>query len=145
MVTIYFFHSFCLIIVDKVNAKTVGVKNEHKIANSSMTASSWKLPGYFPHAARFDDSIGSGSWCAANNKQGEYLEVDLGRQLTISKVAAQGDSITNSGVTHFSIAHAENGVQFRDYRINGVVKVRMRSISFSLQFRLRKENIMTTF
>ena len=101
----------------------VGVKNDYKIPNSSMTASSWK-PGYYPYAARLDKSIGSGSWCAANNKEGEYLQVDLGKQLTISKLAIQGDSINSFGVTDFSIIYSQNGVFWVDYTEGGNIKVR---------------------
>lgn len=105
----------------------VGVKNDRKIPNSSMTASSWK-PGYYPYAARLDKSIGSGSWCAANNKKGEYLQVDLGEQLTILKLAIQGDSINSFGVTHFSIAYSQNGVFWVDYTEGGYIKVRAHKV-----------------
>ena len=111
-----------LFIVEATNNIVVGVKHDYKITNSSMTASSWR-PGYYPHAARLDKSIGNGSWCAGNNKQGEYLQVDIGKQRTILKVAVQGDSRYTFGVTLFSIAYSQNGASWEIYTENRVVKV----------------------
>lgn len=104
------------------NYIAVGVKYENEIANSSMTASSWK-PGYYPYAARLFKSIGNGSWCAGNNKVGEYLQVDIGRERTISRLAIQGDSVNFFGVTQFSIVYSQNGVFWKNYTENEVVKV----------------------
>lgn len=101
----------------------MGIQHEDKIANSSITASSWK-PGYYPHAARLYKSIGNGSWCAANMQQEEYLEVDLGQQLTLAKIGLQGDPVGGSGVTNFAIAFSRNGGHWEDYKINRVRKVR---------------------
>lgn len=101
----------------------MGIKNLNKITNSSLTASSWK-PGHYPHAARLRSSIGDGSWCAAINKQEEYLEVDLGKELTLVKIALQGHPSDGSGVNSFAIAFSRNGGQWKDYKINGARKVR---------------------
>lgn len=100
----------------------MGIKRSNEIANSSMTASSWK-PGYYPHAARLHGN--AGSWCAATNKQEEYLEVDLGKEFTLAKIALQGDPDEGSGVTSFAIAFSRNGGQWKDYKINGARKVRV--------------------
>ena len=101
---------------------TVGIQNLATIANSSMTASSWK-PGYYPHTARLYHSIGGGSWCAARNEQEEYLEVDLGKELTVTKISLQGHPSDGSGVTSLAIAFSRNGGYWTDYKINGARKV----------------------
>lgn len=87
-----------------------------------MTASSWK-PGHYPHAGRLYHSIEDGSWCAAINKQEEYLEVDLGKELTLAKIALQGHPSDGSGVTSFAIAFSRNGGHWNNYKINGARKV----------------------
>lgn len=100
----------------------MGVQRIDKIANSSMTASSWK-PGYYPYAARLYGSIGSGSWCAAAAKKDEYLQVDLGTQYNLVKIGLQGDAASGSGVKRFYIAYSGNGGKWTDYMIHGVAKV----------------------
>ena len=102
------------------------IKSLIEVANSSMTASSWK-PGYYPYAARLYQSIGDGSWCAAVNKQEEYLEVDLGKELTLAKIALQGHPSDGSGVTTFAIAFSRNEGDWRDYKINGARKASVHS------------------
>ena len=104
----------------------MGVKSHRKIANSSFTASSWK-PGYYPYAARLEMSVANGSWCAARNEVGEYLEIDLGRQLFVAKIAVQGDSIQSYGVTSFSISYSKYGAQWENYMIHGNVQVRAKN------------------
>lgn len=104
----------------------MGVKSHRKIANSSFAASSWK-PGYYPYAARLEMSIANGSWCAATNEAGEYLEVDLGRELVMAKIAVQGDSVLSYGVTSFSISYSKYGAQWENYMIHGDVQVRAKN------------------
>ena len=118
----FFISCHFAVVVMAASNIAVGVKYENEIANSSMTASSWK-PGYYPYAARLYKSIGNGSWCAENNKPGEYLQVDIGKERTISRLAIQGDSINNFGVTQFSIVYSQNGVFWKNYTVNEVVKV----------------------
>lgn len=105
----------------------VEIKSLAKVGNASMTASSWK-PGYYPHAARLFHSIGEGSWCAAVNQQEEYLEVDLGKELTLAKIALQGHPRDGSGVTSFAIALSRNGGDWTDYKINGARKASVHSL-----------------
>lgn len=57
-------------------------------------------------------------------QQEEYLEVDLGQQLTLAKIGLQGDPVGGSGVTNFAIAFSRNGGHWEDYKINRVRKVR---------------------
>ena len=52
------------------------------------------------------------------------MEIDLGTQLTITKLAVQGDSNRGYGVTSFSIAYSTNGAHWEDYTINGNIKVK---------------------
>ena len=104
----------------------MGVKSHRKIANSSFTASSWK-PGYYPYAARLEMSVANGSWCAARHEVGEYLEIDLGRQLFVAKIAVQGDSVQSYGVTSFSISYSKYGAQWENYMIHGDVQVRAKN------------------
>lgn len=112
----------CRLLPGDYSALTVGVQRIDKIANSSMTASSWK-PGYYPYAARLYRSIGSGSWCAAAAKKDEYLQVDLGTQYNLVKIGLQGDTASGSGVKRFYIAYSGNGGKWTDYMIHGVAKV----------------------
>lgn len=97
----------------------MGIERSNEISSSSMSASSWR-PGYNPHAARLHANV---CWCAATNKQDEYLEVDLGKEFTLAKIALQGDPEEGSGVTSFAIAFSRNGGLWTDYKINGARKV----------------------
>ena len=113
---------FCALAVEDHNNIAVGVKYDYEIANSSMTASSW-MPGYYPYAARLDQSIGNGSWCAGINRTGEFLQVDIGQLRTISKLAVQCDSMNNFRVTSFILAYTENGFSWKNYSENSFEKV----------------------
>lgn len=93
----------------------MGIERSNEISSSSMTASSWK-PGDYPHAARLHANV---SWCAARNKQDEYLEVDLGKEFTLARIAMQGDPDEYSGVSRFAIAFSRNGGEWTNYKING--------------------------
>ncbi|XP_022785985.1 uncharacterized protein LOC111326284 [Stylophora pistillata] len=104
------------------SASKVGIQSIDKIANSSMTASSWK-PGYYPYAARLSKSIGNGSWCAAATKQDEYLQVDLGKQYSLVKIGVQGDTAWGSGMKQFYIAYSRNGGMWTNYMIHGARKL----------------------
>lgn len=114
LLIIYF---FLLSVI--TNLVPVGIERSDEISSSSMTASSWQ-PGHYPHTGRLHANV---SWCAATNTQDEYLEVDLGKEFTLAKIALQGDPDDRSGVTSFAIAFSRNGGQWTDYKINGARKV----------------------
>jgi len=100
-----------------------------KITNGAITASSHLGKGYEPWNARYNRHYGNGAWCAHDNLNGEYIEVDLKRIHRISRVAVQekrktspGDAVGEAWVQKFVLAYSEDGLSWSEYSEGGSVK-----------------------
>ena len=57
-----------------------------------------------------------GSWSAASNDSGQWLQVDLGSQHTkVTRVATQGRHNTAQWVTKYKLQYSNDGVNFHYY------------------------------
>lgn len=63
--------------------------NSGELMNGSFAASSFNVD-HEPWAARLNRVVGAGAWCAASNKSGEYLEIDLGQESHVTGISIQG-------------------------------------------------------
>ncbi|XP_073249933.1 lactadherin-like [Porites lutea] len=102
------------------------------LPNSAITASSvWtKHPGHHPWQARLNNvpkHRSTGSWSAKFNKAGEWLQVDLGEERLLTKLATQGRPSWSppQWVTSFKILFSTDSidVKWEEYKENNVVKV----------------------
>ena len=61
-----------------------------------------------------------GSWCSRINTLGVYLQVDLSRVMTITKIATQGRKIDHPGqqyVKSYSIAYSNDNTTWIGYKV----------------------------
>ena len=106
-----------------------------EIPNGAVTASSTWRPsaGYEPWQARLNNnktSGSSGSWSALN-ATGEYLQIDLGKERVVNKIATQGRPSYDQWVTSYKLLFSSNGAKWNEYQNNGVVKVNAVKKTFS--------------
>ena len=101
-----------------------------KIPNRAVTASStWKShAGCEPWQARLNNAQGpgtSGSWCALQNNIAQYLQIDLGKERVVNKIATQGrpSTVYLQWVTSYKLLFSSDGAKWNEYQNNGVVKV----------------------
>ncbi|XP_067031068.1 retinoschisin-like [Acropora muricata] len=105
----------------------LGMENR-EIPNGAITASStWKSSaGCEPWQARLNNAqtLGSfGSWCALQNNIGQYLQIDLGKERVVSKIATQGRPSYDQWVTSYKLLFSSDEAKWNEYQNNGVVKV----------------------
>lgn len=63
--------------------------NSGELKNNSFTASS-SIVTYEPWSGRLNRVAGGGAWCASSNKEGEYLEINLGKIVHVTGLSTQG-------------------------------------------------------
>ncbi|EDO27848.1 predicted protein, partial [Nematostella vectensis] len=91
-------------------AFALGMENK-RILNSQITASSFFGPNHTPWQARLNNQMinggSTGSWSAQTSTIDEWLQVDLGSEKTITKVATQGrPNNHNQWVRSYAIRHS---------------------------------------
>ncbi|CAB3983235.1 neurogenic locus notch homolog 2-like [Paramuricea clavata] len=63
-----------------------------------------------------------GAWCGHNDLK-QWLEVNFVLQATVTDILTQGRFRHNQWVTKYTVSYSNDGLNFFDYRVNGVVKV----------------------
>ncbi|XP_044163282.1 retinoschisin-like [Acropora millepora] len=94
-----------------------------EIPNEAVKASSSWGSGLEPWQARLNNIGRSGSWSAHKNAIGEYLQIDLGKERVVNKIATQGRASANQWVTSYNLLFSSDGANWNEYQNNGVVKV----------------------
>ncbi|XP_070573601.1 lactadherin-like [Ptychodera flava] len=86
-------------------AVPVGIESG-EIPDSQMTASSVYNSEHMPYQGRLNYvGPGSDAWCAGLNTVGQWLQINLGRERTITKVATQGRGDYDQSVKTFHLAY----------------------------------------
>ncbi|CAH3189056.1 unnamed protein product, partial [Porites lobata] len=62
---------------------------------------------------------GVGAWCAITNDIYQWLQVDLRKYTTVTRIATQGRSDWNQWVTKYRLQYSEDGVNFNFYKALG--------------------------
>ncbi|KAK3754505.1 hypothetical protein QZH41_019346, partial [Actinostola sp. cb2023] len=116
----------------KACASPLGMQS-NAIPNSAITASSSLSNGHISWRARlrnypampFQSSIDSAAWLPASNNVGDYLQIDIGRVVNVTKVATQGRPYhqANQYVKKYRLAYKRTDTQWMDYREANTVKV----------------------
>jgi len=106
---------------------TVGLGDKEIIWNNQFTASSYYSSYYYPYFARLNMYCGAGGWTVGSGRRlvGEWIQVDLLRDMRIAAIATQGKASIGEHVTSYSVQYkTDAGSAFVDVRDEqGNVKV----------------------
>ena len=97
-----------------------------EIPNRAVTASSYYAPWYESWQARLNNiqkNGSTGSWSTLPKTIGQYLQIDLGKERVVSKIATQGRPSDDQWVTSYKLLFSSDGANWNEYQNNGVVKV----------------------
>ncbi|EDO33502.1 predicted protein, partial [Nematostella vectensis] len=93
-----------------------------EIPDSAMTSSSYYDRLHGPERGRLnftntDPTVGwwPEAWCAGRNAVGEYLQVDIGREVLLTMVATQGRGDYPQWVTSYELSHSRDGQAWTPY------------------------------
>ena len=105
--------------------QSLGMENR-EIPNEAVKASSsWGLQ-HEPWQARLNNirrSGSTGSWSTRLNAIGQYLQIDLGKERVVDKIATQGRPSSDQWVTTYKLLFSSDGANWNEYQNDGVVKV----------------------
>lgn len=107
-------------------SEPLGLENGH-ISSEAITASSELDDKHSASRARLNSKPEGelmGSWVPLQNDENQWLQVDLGKILEVTKVSIQGggDGVSMY-VTSFILLYSEDGETFQDYQENNAEKV----------------------
>lgn len=97
-----------------------------RIPDSALTASTVYSAACAAKFVRLNLAAGSGragSWCVKTNDVNQWLQVDLGTHITVTKVATQGRQGTSQWVTSYSLSYSLAGSFWVHYTVQGKKKV----------------------
>ena len=108
----------------------LGMEN-NVLPNSAITASTiWGSIGgrHEPWRARLNNVPNLpnghvGSWSAALNRVGEWLQIDLGEETVVTKLATQGRPSADQWVTSYKILFSLDSGKWEEYKENDAMKV----------------------
>ena len=63
------------------------------------------------------------AWCAQENDENQWLQVDCGGMVLVTRVAVQGRGDEANWVTSYTLSYSHNGEEFLVYEENGEAKV----------------------
>ena len=69
-----------------------------------------------------------GCWAAGTNNQGEWLQIDLGKEKLLTKLATQGRPSLDQWVRSYKILFCSDGASWKEYKENGAVKVNVAQV-----------------
>ncbi|XP_001627720.3 lactadherin isoform X2 [Nematostella vectensis] len=93
------------------------------ISDSALNASSFFSSVFMPKNARLNSPSGELGWMPKENLAGEYLQVDLGREMEVARVATQGRNGFNHWVTSYKITYSSDLESWQVCKENGIDKV----------------------
>ena len=114
----------------------LGMENR-EIPNGAVTASSVRGLAHEPWQARLNniETIGStGSWSTGPTTVGQYLQIDLGKERVVNKIATQGrpSEFLFQWVRSYKLLFSSDGANWNEYQNDGVVKVSAVKVTRSL-------------
>ena len=131
----------------------LGMENK-LLPDSAITASSvWPDPGHHPWLARLNNvpinGMFWGSWSAALNEAGQWLQIDLGEERLVTKLATQGRPSPDwpQWVTSYNILFSSHNYKWVEYKENDFVKVCDAVLLFFSRgiFHIREKAIATCY
>ena len=103
----------------------LGLENGH-VPDAAFSASSSYSAKFVPARARLNihaDSKGYGSWAAKSNNGKQWLQIDFGELVRVTKVATQGRQDADQWVTKFTLSYSVDGMHWVEYKENSVTWV----------------------
>lgn len=98
------------------------IKNQHITASSKYSVNHGPENARLKHVA---DGRKKGAWSAETNNADQWLQVDFGRNVKITKFATQGTQDANEWVKTYSLSFSEEKASaFQTYKENDADKVR---------------------
>lgn len=124
--------SFCFSFVNAIECdKALGMENG-LIADGQITASSYLSGRHEPFLARLHLKpvpLGRiGAWASLYNDINQWLQVDVGRQYNVSRIATQGREDIGQWVTKYKLQFSEDGVMFYNYT-NKLGQIKVNTLS----------------
>ena len=116
-----------VVLPTECRIQPLGMENR-EIPNEAVKASSsWGLQ-HEPWQARLNNirrSGSTGSWSTRPNAIGQYLQIDLGKERVVNKIATQGrpSAVLFQWVTSYKLLFSSDGANWNEYQNDGVVKV----------------------
>ena len=110
-----------VVLPTECRIQPLGMENG-EIPNEAVKASSsWRLCE--PWRARLNNI--AGHWGALQNAVGQYLQIDLGKERVVNKIATQGkpSTVIFQWVTSYKLLFSSDRVKWNEYQNDGVVKV----------------------
>ena len=100
---------------------------DSKIADEAITTSSVLDEFHGPSRSRLNtkpEGEQMGAWAAKDNDENQWLQVDLGKTVEVTRVGTQGsgDSAEHR-VTSYTLSVSQDGEDFQLYKENGEEKV----------------------
>ena len=89
------------------------------ITDTQISASSQWDDNHGPRRARLNGvkvGLKRGSWSASNNNLYQWLQVDLEKYTTVTRIATQGRSDISQWVTKYRLQYSDEGVNFHLYK-----------------------------
>ena len=105
------------------------------ISDAQISASSQWDDNHGPHRARLNRrrfGNNRGAWVALNRDTSQWLQVDLGKYTTVTRIATQGRSDLDRWVTKYRLQYSEDGVIFHLYKALGQDSAKVRPVSLLL-------------
>ena len=103
----------------------LGLENG-RVPDAAFSASSSFSTKHTPARARLNlqgNSKGYGAWCAKANDGKQWLQIDFGELVRVTKVATQGQQDNNHWVTKFTLSYSVDGIHWAEYKENSVTWV----------------------
>lgn len=97
----------------------LGLENGH-VPDAAFSASSSYNAQYAPARARLNLH---GAWGAKTNDGKQWLQIDFGELVRVTKVATQGRQNSNYWVTKFTLSYSMDGIHWGEYKENSITWV----------------------
>ncbi|RMX38268.1 hypothetical protein pdam_00003319 [Pocillopora damicornis] len=113
-----------------VKCVPVAVADNDTIPDSALKASTFYSTYYHPYHGRLNETRGRGAWCPqTKSDRTDYLQVDMGAELSVCAVATQGALIPSEWITSYKLVLSADGVTWKTYKESNVEKTEMKSRS----------------
>ena len=93
------------------------------IPDSAMKANSYQS-GYPPKAGRLNSHVG---WCSQHNAYSDYLQIDFGKVMKITRMATQGRYSADQWVKKYILSFSLDGSAFHAYEKGKVIALNSKS------------------
>ncbi|KAL9978603.1 hypothetical protein ACROYT_G016139 [Oculina patagonica] len=106
-------------------ALPLGLENG-QVPDGAFSASSSYNAKYGPARARLNihsDSKGYGAWASKTDDDKQWLQIDFGELVQVTKVATQGRQNSDAWVTKYTLSYSVDGMHWAEYKENSLTWV----------------------